>query len=75
MWLRRAALGVDEHSHPLTSQDDTSSCALGLHVCQAPLGLCQLYKRSVLVHRFGMGLLTRSTHHPERSLPRDTVPK
>lgn len=71
MWLRKAALGSGWASPSLTSQGETSHSALDLHMGRAPLSQCQPYKRSVPVHGFGIGPLTRSKHHPERSwLPR-----
>lgn len=71
MWLRKAALGSRRAPLSLTSQDETGCSAPGLHTGQAPpLSPCQPCKRSVPVHGFDIGPLTRSKYHPERSLLR-----
>lgn len=64
----KAALGSGWASPSLTSQDETSRSAVCRYTGRAPLGQYQPYKRSVLVRGFGISPLTRSRHHPERSL-------
>lgn len=66
--LRKAAFRSEQAPPSLTSQGEAGCSALGLHTGWAPLSTSQPHKRFVLVHGFGIGPLTRSKHHPERSL-------